>query len=77
LTEKVSNFKCDLSSWWPVTEEQLKDVAEVSQVLEADQDFLESEFKSKCEEYIPFPEQVRPDQCADAFVYLKQKFMQR
>ena len=74
--KKPNSFKCDTSLGWPVTEEQLKDVAEVSQVLEADQDFLEPEFKSKCEEHIPFPEQVQPEQCADAFIYLKEKFAQ-
>ena len=29
---------------WPVTEQQLKDVAEMSEVLEIEQDFVESEF---------------------------------
>ena len=61
---------------WPVTEQQLKDVAEMSEVLETDQDFVENEFRSKCERSIPFPEQVEPDQCADAYVYLKEKFLQ-
>ena len=59
---------------WPVTEEQLKDVAEVSEVLQADKDFIDSEYRSKCAEYIPYPDKVEPKDCADAFVYLKEKF---
>ena len=46
----------------------------MSEVLETDQDFVENEFRSKCERSIPFPEQVEPDQCA--YVYLKEKFLQ-
>ena len=46
----------------------------MSKVLEIDRDFLKPEFRLKCEAFIPFLEQVEPGQCADAFVYLKQKF---
>jgi hypothetical protein len=66
-------FTCLLG--WPVTYEQIKDVAEMSQVLEVDKYFLEADFRSKCEECIPFPEQVEPEQWADAFIYLKDKFV--
>ena len=51
-------------------------MAEMSKVLEIDKDFLEPEFRSRCEAIIPFPVQVEPDQRADAFVHLKQKFGQ-
>ena len=61
---------------WPITEQQLKDVAEMSEVLEIEQDFVESKFRSICERAIPFPEQVEPDQCADASIYLKDKYLQ-
>ncbi|CAB4023493.1 Hypothetical predicted protein [Paramuricea clavata] len=61
--------------WWPVTEDQLKDVAELSGVLELDDDFIQSESREKCERIIPFPGDVEPDQCADAYVYLKDNFL--
>lgn len=60
---------------WPVTEDQLKDVAELSGVLELDDDFIESEYREKCERIIPFPGDVEPDQCADAYVYLKDNLL--
>ena len=74
---KVTSVTCfNFIVGWPVTEQQLQDVAEMSEVLEIDQDFVESEFRIKCERAIPFPEQVEPDQCADAYIYLKDKYLQ-
>ena len=34
-------------------------------------DFLSEEFRAACLEIIPFPDLVEPNECSDAFVYLK------
>ena len=62
----------------PVTEEQLKEVAQHSGVLEIDDDFLEPEFRTKCCRIIPMPveQHVEPAECAEAYKYLKRKFSQ-
>ena len=54
-------------SGWPVTEEQLEDVAKYSEVLETGSDFLEEDFRKSCEDLVPFPERVEPSECMDAF----------
>ena len=61
-----------------VTEEQLKEVAQHSGVLEIDDDFLEPEFRTKCCRIIPMPveQHVEPAECTEAFKYLKRKFSQ-
>ena len=61
-------------SGWPVSEEQLEEVAEYSEVLQSGSDFLEQDFRNACENLIPFPERVEPSECMDAFVYLKNNF---
>ena len=58
-------------SGWPVTEEQLEDVAKYSEVLQTGSDFLEEDFRKAYEDIIPFPERVEPTECMDAFVYLR------
>lgn len=51
----------------PVTEEQLKEVAQHSGVLEIDDDFIEHEFRIKCGSIIPMPveQHVEPAECAE------------
>ncbi len=58
----------------PVTDDQLKVVALHSGVLEVEEDFVDAEFRKKCEEIIPYPEKVEPSNCKDAFLYLKEEF---
>ena len=53
-------------SGWPVTEEQLEDVAKYSEVLETGSDFLEEDFRKACEDVIPFPERVEATKCMDS-----------
>ena len=60
----------------PVTEDKLKEAALHSGVLSVEDDFLYATFRSKCEEIIPYPDQVKPDECKDAFLYLKEKFLE-
>ena len=60
-----------------VTEEQLKDVAEMSGVLEVPQDFLSTEMREQCSAIIPYPTEVEPNECYDAFKYLKHNLLQQ
>ena len=57
-----------------VTEEQLAEVAQHSGVLEIEDDFLPLETRKKCEAIIPFPAQVKPSECSNAYLYLNRKY---
>ena len=57
-----------------VTEEQLMEVAEYSEVLNIPNDFLESDFRERCTDIIPYPERIENDEWYDANIYLKEKF---
>ena len=61
------------TSGWSVSEKQLEEVALHSEVLDQDCDFLEAEFRKKCESIIS-PADVEPADCAQAYMYLKRKF---
>lgn len=58
----------------PVTEEQLQEVAMESGVLDIADDFLDIEFRAECERLIPDKENIKPDECKDAFLFLKHNF---
>ena len=60
----------------PVTDDQLKEVALHSGVFEVEEDFLDAEFRKKREEIIPYPEKVESSDCKDAFLHLKEKFLE-
>ena len=65
-----------MTSWfeftgWKVTEEQLEEVAQLSDVLACDDDFLLPEFRAKCEEIVPDPLALDDNDCAHAFRYLR------
>ena len=65
-------------SWFAgfaVTEEQLKEVAEESGVLDVPDDFLPGDVRTKCQKIIEHQD-VKPEDCRDAFVYLKEHFNQ-
>ena len=57
-----------------VTEKQLMEVAEYSEVLNIPNDFLESDFRQRCIN-IPYPERIENDEWCDAYIYLKEKFV--
>ena len=69
-------YNCHLIGW-PVTEVELKEAALHSGVLQVEEDFLEATFRTKCEEIIPYPDQVQPNECKETFLYLKEKFMEQ
>jgi hypothetical protein len=54
-----------------VTEQQLEEVANHSQIFEIEDDYLEPEFRERCEEIIPHPERIVPENCVNSFLYLK------
>lgn len=51
-----------------------KIAAENSGVLQLNNDFISPEFRAKCTNIIPYPDQVEPNECYDAFIYLKTNF---
>ena len=57
---------------WEVTEEQLAEVAELSDVLADNDDYLSAEFRNKCEQVIADPLEIDVSDFAYAFRYLKE-----
>ena len=57
---------------YEVTEEQLEEVAELSEVLASNDDYLSAEFRNKCEQVIPDPLEIDVSDFAHAFRYLKE-----
>ena len=57
-----------------MTEDQLKEVASHSGVLQTSSVFLHPDFWKACEDLIPSPEEVEPKHCMDTFLYLKNNF---
>lgn len=62
--------KCGLH----VNEEDLKEVAELSGVLNDTDDYLEPEVRHECERHIPNIDDVEPSEAANAYLYLKAHF---
>ena len=60
---------------WRVTEDQLKEAAMHFQVLDVKDDYLEPDFQTKCAEAIPHPDEVKANDCVDAFLYLKKCYV--
>lgn len=76
LTRKHECAIMKMMSWfvctgWKVTEEQLEEVAQLSDVLACDDDFLSPDFRAKCEQIIPDPLALDVNDCAHAFRYLR------
>ena len=61
--EKYGLERCGL----PVTNEQLEEVSELSGVLDIPDDYLEPEFRARCEEIIDKPEDLKPKECKMPF----------
>ena len=45
---------------WKVDDEQLKEVAEESEVLQENDDYLDRNFRQQCERFLPKPLSVEP-----------------
>ncbi|XP_020917211.1 uncharacterized protein LOC110254544 [Exaiptasia diaphana] len=63
-----------IKSGFPVTVDQLKEVAEFSGVLEVEDNFLDPEFRLKCNELVPNVEEIEPKDCRKAYLHLKKNF---
>ena len=57
-----------------MTEEQLQEVAIQSGVLGIEEDYLEPDFRNRCEQLIPNPKDIDSKECANSYVYLKTNF---
>ena len=56
----------------PVSEEQLKEAAEQSGVLNVSGDFLDPAFRLECERLIPNIQDIEAKDCREAYLYLKE-----
>ena len=63
---------CTYFGGWEVTEEQLVEVVELSDVLADNDDYLSAEFRNKCEQVIADPLEIDVCDFAYAFRYLKE-----
>ena len=52
----------------------MREVAELAGVLDVPEDFLTPEFRAECEHIIPDRENIKPNECKDLFLYLKDNF---
>lgn len=68
LSLKISTY----FEGWEVTEEQLEEVAELSDVLADNDDYLSAELRNKCEQVIADPLQIDVSDFPNAFRYLKE-----
>ena len=57
-----------------MTEEQLREVTELSNVLGNTDYYLDPGFRQECERHIPNTDVIEPSQAANAFLYLKANF---
>ena len=60
-----------IPSGFRVTDEQLEEVANHSEVLEVPTDYLTPEFRRRCEVCLPNPEEIESKDCKDSFIFLK------
>jgi len=58
----------------PVSEEQLREAAEESGVLNVKDDFLDPAFRVECERLIPNCNNIVAKDCKEAYLYLKHNF---
>ena len=65
--EQYGGQKCGFH----ITEEQLQEVADLSDVLEGTHDYLKPAFRRECERHLPSPGSIEPAEAADAYRFLK------
>ena len=58
-----------------LTADRLKDVAELSGVLEAPPDITVHRLEQKCKQLIPYPEAIEPHRLKHMYCYLKQQYL--
>ena len=77
IPEHIYNFpqhyeatKCGI----PISDEDLEEVAQLSNVLENTDDYLPAEFRELCERVFPNVNEVLPKEASLVFLFLKQNF---
>jgi hypothetical protein len=71
---KIIFIHFSIAAGWPVSEEELEKVAELSGVLGCPDDFLHQAFRGECERLMPDVNSITPNDWTDAFLYLKDNF---
>ena len=66
--EEYGMKKCGID----INDDQLKEVADLSGVLEIADDYLENDVRKKYEEFIPDPSSLDNNEWVDAYIFLKQ-----
>ena len=54
-----------------ITEEQLEEVADLSDVLDGTDDYLKPVFRRECKRHLPSPDSIERAEAADAYRFLK------
>lgn len=55
----------------PITEEELVEVAELSNIFEDTDDYLKPAVRNECERHLPNIDEIEPKDAKDAYLYLK------
>jgi hypothetical protein len=58
----------------PVSDEELEEVAQLSNVLENTNEYLPAEIREQCDRILPDVHEVLPNEASNAFLFLKQNF---
>eukprot|EP00794_Sanderia_malayensis_P000649 gene646-1317_t len=59
---------------WPITDDELKEVAELSGVLEHEDQYLPVDIENQFKQIIADPKGIKPKDCVDAYLYLKHEY---
>eukprot|EP00794_Sanderia_malayensis_P010334 gene10334-11409_t len=70
--ERYGGKKCGI----PLNDDDLKEVADVSGVLDYPEDYLDPLFRESCQSFIENVDDIKPDEAAHAFMYLKTNLSQ-
>ena len=65
--EQYGGEQCGIN----LTEEQLLEVAKLSDVFEHTDDYLKPAVRRECEQHLPDTDDIQPEEAKDAYLYLK------
>eukprot|EP00794_Sanderia_malayensis_P000706 gene706-9204_t len=74
--DRAIGFHCFLLhvTGWPITDDELKEVAELSGVLEHEDQYLPVDIENQFKQIIADPKGIKPKDCVDAYLYLKHEY---
>jgi hypothetical protein len=64
-------------SGFPLTEDLLREAAEISGILDVLNDFLQPHFRQTCEEILPSVNDTKPNEFVEKILFLKENFSQQ